>query len=180
MHFFIFMCLLPLCSANCRRDWWNVSCSLINKWLIWVLFPFPPSEKKNPSSCIYVFSFEHEEQQQVRWPSVTLSIPPLRRLLPGAGLRDGSVESAEQHDWAGPLHQTGTALAPHRGSPAVKTGPQLKKKETEKGLLGARTGRTSERRLRLMLRLPLGSFKWPDSPHGNVIIETGWNNLAEF
>lgn len=45
------------------------------------------------------------------------------RVLPGAGLGHGAVESAEQHDRAGPIRQTGPALAAHRGSSAVTTGP---------------------------------------------------------
>lgn len=72
--------------------------------------------------------------------SVTLSVSllPSRRFLPGAGLCDGAVESAEQHDRAGSLRKAGTALAPHRGSPAVKTGlePTLRKRRNG---LGART-----------------------------------------
>lgn len=54
-------------------------------------------------------------------PSVTVCSS--RRVLPGAGLRDGAVESAEQHDRAGPVHQAGAALATLRGSPAIETGP---------------------------------------------------------
>lgn len=56
--------------------------------------------------------------------SNSVSPSPSCRVLPGAGLGDGAIESAEQHDRAGPIHQAGTALAPHRGSPAVGTGPE--------------------------------------------------------
>lgn len=126
------------------------------------------------TSCSLCVSFKHRDAL-----SNTVSLLPSRRFLPGAGLCDGAVESAEQHDRAGSLRKAGTALASHRGSPAVKTGlePTLRKRRNG---LGARTRVTSEMRPRTMLQFPLGSFECLYTMHGNIMAYTRWINWAEI